>query len=98
MKVVICYGLQTWRILALCSLLCKMLFLGDWNLLEFLSYSKVKEATTYYFKLSISKQDFDYQVPHFFLGFILEPEGQLNAVENSGKFCKGPFTLEHKIA
>lgn len=34
-----------------------------------------------------------YQTSHFDSGFILEPVGQLNSVENSTMFDRGPITL-----
>ena len=38
-----------------------------------------------------------YQMLHFFLGFIGDPLGQLNALANSFEFERVPLTLEIKI-
>ncbi len=32
-----------------------------------------------------------YQISHLVFGFIAEPAGQVNAWENSGRFCRGPI-------
>lgn len=66
---------------------------------EKLAYKKKLQKRVFWNSLQIlHREPLFYHTMHLFLGFILLPTAQLNALLNSSLFCRGPITLSKKVS
>lgn len=60
---------------------------------EKIAYKQLQKHVFWNSLQILHRKPFFYHTMHLFLGFILLPTAQLNALLNSSLFCRGPITL-----